>query len=142
MHLSLTTPKGGVVDTEIEELVAPGAGGELGVLPGHIPLMAGLRPGVLVYRKKEGAPAHVLAVGEGFLQVSQTPAGADRILVLVHQAMPAASVDKAVAAKDLAEAEKALAAWQGELGVEYQTLSLRRGWAQARLDAAERSAPH
>jgi len=141
MHLSLTTPKGGVVDTEIEELVAPGARGELGVLPGHIPLMAGLRPGVLVYRKKDG-PAQVLAVGEGFLQVSQSPEGVDRIIVLVHQAMPAAGVDKLAAAKELEEAEKALAAWQGELGVEHETLTLRRGWAQARLDAADRSAPH
>jgi len=139
MHLSLTTPKGGVVDTEIEELVAPGAAGELGVLPGHVPLMAGLKPGVLVYRAKGGS--QIFAVGSGFLQVTQTAEGADRIIVLVDQAVPAAGVDKAGAGKDLADAEKALAGWQGELGSEYETLVLRRGWAQARLDASERTVP-
>ena len=139
MHLSLTTPKGGVVDTEVEELVAPGAAGELGVLPGHVPLMAGLKPGVLVYRGKDGA--HVFAVGSGFLQVTQTETGTDRIIVLVDRALPAAGVDRAVAEKELAEAEKALAAWEGDLGTEHDTLGLRRGWAQARLDAANRAAP-
>ena len=160
MRLSVTTPRGAVVETDVEEITAPGVLGELGVLPGHVPLMAALKPGVLTYRS-----AHhkgVLAVGEGFLQVAavadgagaaQAAAGAaageaghapakaasDRILVLVDQATPAASVDLKSAQHDLAEAEKELAGWKRDLDGSYQALRVRRDWALARLEARTRT---
>ena len=37
MRLSVTTPRGAVVETEIDEITAPGTLGEFGVLPGHVP---------------------------------------------------------------------------------------------------------
>jgi F-type H+-transporting ATPase subunit epsilon len=144
MKLSLTTPKGALVDTDVEEVTAPGEIGELGVLPGHVPLMTALRPGVLSYKSKEHDG--VVAVGQGFLQVApqaRTDApGRDRILVLVDQALAAADVDRDAATRDLAEADKSLAAWKGELDGAYHALVLRRGWAQARLDAVARITPH
>ena len=38
-------------------------------------------------------------------------------------------------------AEKELAGWKAELDGAYDALLIRRGWAQARLDAAGRAAP-
>jgi F-type H+-transporting ATPase subunit epsilon len=144
MKLSLTTPKGALVDTDVEEVTAPGEIGELGVLPGHVPLMTSLRPGVLSYKSKEHDG--VVAVGQGFLQVApQSRAddtARDRVLVLVDQALPAAEVDREAASRDLAESDKALAAWKGELDGAYHALLSRRGWAQARLDAVARNTPH
>jgi F-type H+-transporting ATPase subunit epsilon len=144
MKLSLTTPKGALVDTDVEEVTAPGEIGELGVLPGHVPLMTVLRPGVLSYKSKEHDG--VVAVGQGYLQVAPQARGddtaRDRVLVLVDQALAAADVDRDAANRDLAEADKALAAWKGELDGAYHALMLRRGWAQARLDAAARITPH
>jgi F-type H+-transporting ATPase subunit epsilon len=144
LKLSLTTPKGALVDTDVEEVTAPGEIGELGVLPGHVPLMTALRPGVLSYRSKEHDG--VVAVGQGFLQVApqaRTDApGRDRVLVLVDEALAAADVDREAAARDLAAADKELGAWKGELDGAYHALVLRRGWAQARLDAVARITPH
>lgn len=144
MKLSLTTPGGALVDTDVEEVTAPGEVGELGVLPGHVPLMSVLRPGVLSYKSKEHDG--VVAVGQGYLQVAPQARGddtaRDRVLVLVDQALAAADVDRDAANRDLAEADKALAAWKGELDGAYHALLLRRGWAQARLDAAARVTPH
>jgi F-type H+-transporting ATPase subunit epsilon len=150
MRLSVTTPRGALVDTEVEEVTAPGTLGEFGVLPGHVPLMSALKPGVLVYRAKD--QVGTLAIGPGFLQVAPVvaghagaaPAGAptDRVLVLVEQALPAANVDKTAAEKELAAADHELAAWKRELDGEYQALLLRRQWAAARVDAAARLAPH
>jgi len=142
VKLSLTTPKGALVDTDhVEEVTAPGEIGELGVLPGHVPLMTVLRPGVLSYKSKEHDG--VVAVGQGFLQVAPQAraddTARDRVLVLVDQALPAADVDRDAATRDLAEADKALAAWKGELDGAYHALVLRRGWAQARLDAVARA---
>jgi F-type H+-transporting ATPase subunit epsilon len=144
LKLSLTTPKGALVDTDVEEVTAPGEIGELGVLPGHVPIMTALRPGVLSYKSKEHDG--VVAVGQGFLQVAPQArtddTNRDRVLVLVDQALAAADVDRDAAARDLAEADKSLASWKGELDGAYHALVLRRGWAQARLDAAARITPH
>jgi len=143
MKFSLTTPRGAIIDLDVEEVTAPGALGEFGVLPGHVPLMSALRPGVLVYRAKTSSG--IVAVGPGFLQVAapaQNDTMNDRILVLVDQALVAADIDKAEAQKDVVAADKELVGWKGELDGAYRALEIRRQWAQARLDAADRVAPH
>lgn len=145
MHLSITTPRGAIVETEVEEVTAPGLVGEFGVLAGHVPLMAALKPGVLVYRS--GDRATTLAVAEGFLQVAPVTAAdahgkaVDRVLVLVGDAVGAGSVDLAGAQKRLAEAEAEIAAWKGELDGTYQVLLARRDWALAQINAAARQNP-
>jgi F-type H+-transporting ATPase subunit epsilon len=162
MRLSVTTPRGALVDTDIEEVTAPGVLGELGVLPGHVPLMSALKPGVLVYRTKDHTG--IVAVGQGFLQVAPTapPAAAggsgeaagagaaahapaashDRVLVLVDHAVVAGNVDRAAAERELSQADGELAAWKRDLDGDYQALLMRRNWAAARLDAAARATPH
>ena len=47
MQLTVTTPRGYLVQIEVDEIAAPGVEGEFGVLPGHIPFMSVLKPGVL-----------------------------------------------------------------------------------------------
>ena len=143
MKLSLTTPRGALVDLDVEEVTAPGTLGEFGVLPGHVPLMSAIKPGVLVYRGK--GHSGIVAVGPGFLQVappSQADTAHDKVLVLVDQALVTADIDKAEAQRDLAAADKDLAAWKGELDGAYKALDVKRQWAQARLDAAARVATH
>jgi F-type H+-transporting ATPase subunit epsilon len=145
MRLSVTTPRGALVETDVDEVTAPGVLGEFGVLPGHVPLMSALKPGVLVYRAKEQVAT--LAVGQGFLQVAPITAGdggaaQDRVIVLVDHAQNASGVDRAAAERDLTKADADLAAWKKELDGEYQALLIRRQWAAARLDAAARVSPH
>ena len=148
MRLSVTTPRGALVDTEVEEVTASGELGEFGVLPGHVPLMSSLKPGVLWYKAKDHQG--ILALGQGFLQVAPLPQAddhhgglaRDRVLVLVDQALMARDVDTARAEKELAAADKELAAWHGEIDGAHQALVERRGWAQARLDAAARITAH
>ena len=61
--------------------------------------------------------------------------------MLVDEAVNAGDVDREAAARELAEADRELAAWKGELDGAHQALVLRRGWAQARLDAASPRRP-
>src|SRR4051794_12039134 len=107
MRLLVTTPRGALVDTEIDEVTASGELGEFGVLPGHVPLMSALKPGVLWYKAKDHTG--ILALGQGFLQVApplqaaddqhgnvgNVNMGRDRVLVLVDQALTAKDVDVA-----------------------------------------------
>ncbi|MES1205232.1 MAG: F0F1 ATP synthase subunit epsilon [Pseudomonadota bacterium] len=149
MRLSVTTPHGAVVETEIDEVTAPGLVGEFGVLAGHVPLMAALKPGVLSYRAGDATKA--LAVGEGFLQVTPAKAGettgtgsekaSDRVLVLVTEALAAGAIDAAAAKKSLAEAEAEIAAWKREPDGTYQALLAKRDWALAQIGAAGRVNP-
>jgi len=142
MRLSVTTPRGAVVDTDVDELTAPGQLGEFGVLPGHVPLMSALKPGVLTYWTQQRAAT--LAVGEGFLQVAPVVAGntnTDRVLVLVDRASNSSGIDRAAAAAELARLEKEIAGWKHDLDGSYKALVVQRDWAQAQLDAAAKSNP-
>jgi len=147
MKLSVTTPRGAIVDTDVDEVTAPGELGEFGVLPGHVPLMSALKPGVIWYKAKERTG--LIVVGEGFLQVAPVPQaddrthhGVDRVLVLVDQAQRANDVDRAAAERDLAAADKELTHWKGDLDGAYHALLARRQWAQARVDGADRTSAH
>lgn len=133
MRLSITTPKGSLLDTEVEEVVAPGTLGEFGVLPGHIPFLSSLRPGVLVYRTKDGE--RVLAINDGLLEVAQTDKG-EQVLVLVTQALRAQGIDREAAAAEVVDIDKQLGDWKGDLGAEFQALVAKRAWAEARVNAA------
>jgi F-type H+-transporting ATPase subunit epsilon len=141
MRLSVTTPRGALVEADVDEVTAPGALGEFGVLPGHVPFLSALKPGVFVYRNKH--EAHILAVSDGVLEVVRQPGEAgDKVLVLVSDAVHAQEVDRDAAAKEVATADAELGKWHKDLGGEYKALLTRRAWAAARVDASARAHPH
>jgi F-type H+-transporting ATPase subunit epsilon len=135
MQLTVTTPRGALVQIEVDEIAAPGAVGEFGVLPGHIPLMAALKPGVLFYRNKDGP--RFLAVGDGVLQVARS-GDSDKISVLVDRGESARDIDRDTATQELAAVDAELAKSKAETAAEVKALLGRRAWAAARVDAANR----
>jgi F-type H+-transporting ATPase subunit epsilon len=144
LRLSVTTPRGALVEADVLEVIAPGAKGEFDVLPEHVPFLSALNPGVLVYRAADGP--HVLAVGTGVLEVARQPGDKgdkpDKVIVLVDQALTAGEIDAVAANKDLASADSELAGWKKDLDGEYQALLARRSWAVARVEAAGRAKAH
>ncbi len=139
MHLTVTTPRGYLVQIEAEELVAPGLLGEFGVLPGHIPFMSVLKPGVLSYRTKEGTK--YLAVGDGILQVARVTDG-DKVDVLVDRGEHGKDVDREAAQRELAAADAELAKSKSESAAELKPMQDRRAWAAAQVEAAGRTGAH
>jgi F-type H+-transporting ATPase subunit epsilon len=139
MHLTVTTPRGYLVQIEAEELVAPGVLGEFGVLPGHIPFMSVLKPGVLSYRTKEGTK--YLAVGDGILQVARVTDG-DKVDVLVNRGEHGKDVDREAAQRELAAADAELAKSKSESAAELKPMQDRRAWAAAQVEAAGRTGAH
>ena len=132
MNVSLVTPRGAVVAHAAEEVVAPGELGELGVLPGHIPLLAALKPGVVMVR--EGGRREIFAVGSGYLQVG----AGDKVQILVERAEPPAEIDADDARRDQEEALAELK--KGNLsGADRAGVEAKLGWARARLEAVERA---
>src|SRR5262245_18227049 len=103
MQLEVVTPQGTALAVDADEVTAPGARGEFGVLPGHTPLIAALKPGVLQVRSRGGKRA-VMAIGSGFTEVS----GTGRVVVLTQRAQTAETIDAAEAQRELDEADRAL----------------------------------
>ena len=128
LGVNLVTPKGVVAHTETDSVQAPGELGEFELLPGHVPMLTALRPGVLTIGTKN---RERYAVSTGYLRVD--PDGA--VEVLVEQALPAKSIDADAARADLKAAEADLAKWGDKtMDGEYTNLVARAGWARARLD--------
>src|SRR3954468_6182272 len=98
LAVNLVTPKGVVAHTDTDSVQAPGELGEFELLPGHVPMLTALRPGVLTVGTKARAR---YAVATGSLRVD--PAGA--VEILVEQAVPAKEVDVEAARADLKAAE-------------------------------------
>jgi F-type H+-transporting ATPase subunit epsilon len=139
MHLTVTTPRGYLVQAEVDEISAPGALGEFGILPGHIPFMSVLKPGVLSYRGKDGLKQ--LAVGDGILQVARVSDG-DKIDVLVNRGEHGKDVDRQAAERELGAADAELAKSKAESMAELKPLQDRRAWAAAQVDASDRTNAH
>ena len=127
--VNLVTPRGVVAHTDADSVQAPGELGEFELLPGHVPMLTALKPGVLTIGTKA---RQRYAVSSGYLRVD--PGGA--VEILVEQAIPTAEIDADQAKKDLAAAEAELAKWGDRpLDGDYVNMQQRAGWARARLDA-------
>src|SRR4051794_18238749 len=104
LGVNLVTPRGVVAHTDADSVQAPGELGEFELLPGHIPMLTALKPGVLTIGTKARAR---YAVGPGYLRVD--PSGA--VEILVEQALPAKDIDADAAKKELVASEAELAKW-------------------------------
>jgi F-type H+-transporting ATPase subunit epsilon len=101
ISLTVVTRERKIVDVEVEEVVLPGLDGELGILPGHTPLLAMLKIGQLRYRT--AGTVHRLVISWGFAEVLP-----DRVIVLAERGMLPDEVDPATAERERREAEREL----------------------------------
>ena len=130
IQLEIVTPERLAYSDTVDSVQLPGVEGELGVLPGHAPLVSMLGVGELRIRK--GGTEESFAIVGGFLQVRP-----DKVVVMAETADMASEIDlqRALAAK--AEAERAL---EGDFE-EPADLTLARAQLQAaliRIRVAER----
>jgi F-type H+-transporting ATPase subunit epsilon len=96
--VSIVTPDGPVYEDHVEMISTKAVSGELGILPGHVPLVAPLAIGS-IRLQKEGKTDYV-AVSGGFLEVRP-----DKVTILAQTAEKAEEIDinRAIAAKKRAE---------------------------------------
>ncbi|HYH06720.1 MAG TPA: ATP synthase F1 subunit epsilon [Thermoanaerobaculia bacterium] len=102
LSLTIVTRERKIVDTQVDEVILPASDGEIGVLPGHTPLLATLRIGALRYRT--GTRVERLVISWGFAEVLS-----DRVIVLAERGFLPTEVDRAEAERERAAAEKEIA---------------------------------
>jgi len=131
LRVMVVTPFGPVADSETDAVTAPGELGEFEVLPGHVPFLTQLHPGVLTLGEKQ---AHqVYAVSIGFLEVEAD----GEVQVLVERAVAAANVDVAAAKAVVDELGPVIKDWKEAVDAEFKNVKARLDWAQAQLDARD-----
>ena len=102
LQLEIVTPEAKVFSENVEMVTLAGVEGEMGILPGHEPVMTQLAAGEIAVRK--GGKSIFLAVGEGFVQIT-----AERVSVLTDMAIKADEIDEAKAEEAVKKAESRLA---------------------------------
>ena len=102
INLTVVTRERKILDVVVDEVVLPGADGELGILPGHTPLLASLRIGQLRYRI--GNAIEKLVLSWGFAEVLP-----DRVIVLAERGFLPEEIDAAAAEQARREAEREIA---------------------------------
>jgi F-type H+-transporting ATPase subunit epsilon len=87
LHLEVVAPRGPVFEGDVQQIILPGAGGQMGILPRHAPLVAQLAIGRLRVQKSNGEWVEY-AVAEGFAKVQ-----ADKVIVMADSAQEASEID-------------------------------------------------
>ena len=128
LKLEVVTPERLVLSEAVDTTTIPGLNGELGILPGHTPLISQLKTGVLSYTK-EGKTTQ-LHVSGGFVEVRD-----DHVSVLAEIAERPEEIDASQARSLRERVEKQLNAWTGtEEELEQARVDLER--AQVRVQLA------
>jgi F-type H+-transporting ATPase subunit epsilon len=106
IQLEVVTPERRLLAEPVDMVTVPGLGGELGILPGHTPLISQLQTGVLTYvQEGKSFPLHVSG---GFVEVRD-----DHVAVLAEVAERPDEIDAARAKLSREKLEKQLNAWSG-----------------------------
>jgi F-type H+-transporting ATPase subunit epsilon len=131
MHLQLITLEGVSVDTDVYELMAPTAAGEIAVFPGHEPLVTLAAPGALAVRYEKtdrDDELEYFAVSGGVIEISPTA-----IRVLVDEADRGDEITETEAKTALERAEKLKREAKNQVELEEATQLIDRSLVRLRV---------
>ncbi len=128
--LEIVTPSRKLLSREAEEITAPACLGEIGVLPGHAPMLTMLNPGVISYKK--GPESGAIAIGRGYAEVL-----GDKTTILVDTAELDSEINVEGARQSLIKSEEAFRSLTPD-DPGYQDASDSYELAQARVRIKER----
>lgn len=103
LTLEIVTPEARVYSDTIDSVVIPTVEGEIGVLPGHIPLLTQVADGEL--RVTKGTTTTYLVIGGGFAQIDS-----DKVSVLAERAISEEQIDEKFVEDAMKRAEQAILA--------------------------------
>ncbi len=132
IQLEVITPERRLLLEAVDAVQVPGANGELGILPGHTPLISQINSGVLSYT--QGNSTERLHVAGGFVEV-----GDDRVTVLADAAERVGEIDAARARTARERYERQLSSFSGD-ATEFEEARVGLERATTRLQLAGETA--
>ena len=124
VHCDIVSADEALFSGLVEMVVATGSLGELGVTPGHAPLLSDLRPGPVRLIKEDGEE-EIYYLSGGYLEVQP-----NSISILADTAVRAGDIEEAAAAQAVKDAEAALANQAGEIEYSKAAAMLAESTAQ------------
>ncbi|MDR0535410.1 MAG: ATP synthase F1 subunit epsilon [Puniceicoccales bacterium] len=131
LTIEIVTPARKVFSSAADSVVLPAKSGQLGILPGHIPLVVLLNPGEVVVT--HGAKTEQIVVDQGFARVL-----GDVVSILTEAAIDTDDIDLDAVSKAEAEAIAAIAEARDSKGGEEQEAELERLAQILRFSAAQK----
>ncbi|MFJ7825530.1 F0F1 ATP synthase subunit epsilon [Psychrobacillus sp. NPDC096623] len=119
LTVNIVTPDGPVYDSEVDMIIAKTASGEIGILPGHIPMVAPLVTGAIKLKKE--AKTEYVAVSSGFVEVRP-----EKVSILATSAEVASGIDLARAKEAMKRAEERIQSKQDSVDFNRAELALKR----------------
>ena len=132
LKLEIVTPVATVYSEDVEMVTLPGVEGEMGILPGHVPLMTQMVPGQMTVRKN--GQDQFLAVGGGAVEIT-----GDHVAILTDLAVAAENIDEAKAEEARERAAARLREKLSDQEVATVNAALARALAEIRVKRRQRS---
>ncbi|QTR46018.1 F0F1 ATP synthase subunit epsilon [Thiothrix litoralis] len=129
-HLDVVTAEQSLFSGTVEEVIAPGAMGDLGIMPRHSQLISKLRAGELQYKTEDGMAS--LFVSGGVLEVQPHV-----VTVLADTGMRAEDLDEAAAREAMKQAQDALQGKDPE-DLDYEAIQSELEAAKAQIEMLHR----
>ena len=126
MHCDIVSAEKEIFSGRVTMLVATGTLGELGILPGHAPLLTGIRPGPVRLTLDDGEEEVFFASG-GYLEVQPAV-----VTVLADTALRADDIDEAATVAAREQAERALSDQAADFNFSLATAQLADATARQR----------
>ena len=123
IHVDIVSAEQEIFSGEADRVIAPGEGGELGILPEHMPLLTRVKPGTI--RIQKGSEEEIIYVSGGMMEVQP-----DRVTILADTSVRAHDLDEAKAMEAERLAKDALANRTGQMEVAQAQAELAQAAAQ------------
>ena len=131
VHVDVVSAEESIFSGLVEFVALPGEAGELGILPGHMPLMTRIKPGAVRLKLPQQDAEELIFVAGGLLEVQP-----ELVTVLADTAIRGKDLDEAKAAEAKQKAEEAMANKGSEL--DYARAQAELAEAVAQLAAIQR----
>lgn len=131
MQVDIVSAEAEIFSGEATMLIASAELGEVGIAPGHTPLITRIRPGEIRVQQPDGGEEIDVYVSGGILEVQPYV-----VTVLADTALRADDIDEAAAQKAKEEAEAALAGKSGE--IDYSAVQQQLAEAAAQLQLVKK----
>ena len=131
LFLELVSPEHQLVNTEVDEVYAPGSEGDLGILPGHTAFFCSLRPGE--FRFSIGNETEYIAVDGGFLEVAD-----NKVTVLADGAELGREINLEETLRRKIQAEKELEEARRQDSIDYKIIEAKLMREVVRINVAGR----
>ena len=103
LHFELVSPERLLMSAEVAMVTIPGTEGDMGIMPGHAPVLSTLRPGVITVTQEGGKSDRIFVRG-GFAEVNPTG-----LTVLAEVAIPVAELNPEALAQQIKDASEDVA---------------------------------